>query len=216
MHKRAVSLVVVLSLLIYAVAGFAGCGARKNSLSKIVVLPVAPVVAKGTMYQLLVTAIFTDGLTIPAWTVVTWASSDPNVATVSSTGIVSGKTTGTAVITATDMGHPGIIDSVTVYVTDLTSITVSPALASIGTGTTQQFTATGIYSIDTPTGWSATWPPDITTMVSWASSSTSVATVGNILASHGLATAGTVTGTTTITATDVATGITGTATLTVF
>ena len=215
MNKRTVSLVIVLSLLIYAVAGSSGCGAKKNSLAKIAVTPLSPVFAKGTLYQLMVTALFTDGMVVPQWTVVTWSSSDHTVATVSSTGVVSGIKPGTAVITAADMGHPGVSDSVTVSITELLSITVGPAVVSISTGTTQQFTATGIYSADTPTGWSATWPPDITTLVSWSSSSTAVATVGTILASHGLATAGSTTGTTSITATDVATGITGTAILTV-
>lgn len=214
MIKRTVSLVILLSLLIYAVAGTSGCG-KTNSLARIFLLPTTPVFAKGTMYQLSATALFSDGLTVASWIVVTWRSSDPNVATVSSTGVVSGINTGTAVITATDMGHPGISDSVTVYVTELTSISITPLDPIISAGTSTQFTATGEYTAQTPSAWSATWPPDITASVLWASSTTTVAGIGNILGTHGLATAVSA-GTTTITARDLATGITGTATLTIF
>ncbi|MGH8615798.1 MAG: DUF4082 domain-containing protein, partial [Gammaproteobacteria bacterium] len=71
----------------------------------------------------------------------------------------------------------------------LTSIAVTPANPTIQTSATQQFTATGTYS-DSST-------QNITTQVTWASSNTAVATVN----SAGLATAGTTTGTTTISAT---------------
>jgi len=215
MKKRAVSLLIVLSLLTYALAGFSGCG-NTNSLTKIFLLPTVPVFAKGTTNQLTVSAVFTNGMIVPLWTVVTWESSDPTVATVSSTGFVAGIRTGTAVITAKDSGHPGITASVVVNITDLLSITINPASAIISTGTSTQFTATGIYSADTPSAWSATWPPDITTTVTWRSSDTDVADIKNILGSSGLATAGSTTGATTITAIDLATGITGTATLAVF
>ena len=224
MKHRAVFLVLVLSLLSYAAAGFSGCGNKHNSLSAIIVTPLEPldrVVAMGKTLQLSVTAIFSDGLIVTSWSQVTWQSSDPAVATVGSSGLVSTSTVtaGTAVITATDIFHPHITRSVTVYVTKLESIMITPAPAdaviSLGTATSMQFTATGFYSAATPTTWSTTWPPDITTLVSWVSSSTDVASIGNVLGLHGLATAGSITGTTTITATDLATGITGTTILTV-
>jgi trimeric autotransporter adhesin len=221
MKHRAVFLVLVLSLLSYAAAGFSGCGSQHNALSAIIVTPLDPVVAMGKTLQLSATAFFSDGLIVTSWSQVTWQTSDPAVATVGSSGLVSASTvtTGTAVITATDIFHPHITRSVTVYVTELISITVTPvpadAVISLGNATSLQFTATGTYSAATPTAWSTTWPPDITTLVSWVSSTTSVASISNVMGSHGLATAGSTTGTTTITATDLATGITGTTILTV-
>jgi hypothetical protein len=212
MNLRSVSQALLASLLIYAAAGISGCG-NNNSLSSFVILPAVPVVAKGAITKLSVVAVFSDGLTVGAWSRVTWTSSAPTVATVSSTGVVTGIDVGTAVLTATDMSHPSISASVTVSVTELQSISVLPAVASIGTGTTQQFTAIGTYTASTPSSWSTstTWPQvDMTTEVLWSSSSTTVATIGNILGSHGLATAGTLTGTTTITATEMVTRITGT------
>ena len=213
MKHRVFSLALVATLLVSALTGTGGCG-KSNPLTSILILPLTPVVAKGKTYQLSVTAVFSNKLAVPSWSQVTWASSDAAVASVSSTGLVSGIVTGTAEITATDIFHPDISHTVTVYVTDLQSITIDPAIASITTGTSRQFTATGVYSADTPTAWSSSWPPDLTTLVSWASSSTAVAVVSNVSGFAGIATA-VAEGTTDISATDLATGITGTASLTV-
>jgi len=226
MKYRAVSLVLVLSLLSCAAAGFSGC-AKSNTLSAIIVAPLDPVVAMGKTLQLTVTAIFSDGLVVTSWSQVTWQTSDPTVATVGSSGLISASTvtTGTAVITATDIFHPDITRSVTVYVTELLSINISPPdpIISLGTVSSQAFSATGLYSLSTPSAWSSssTWPQvDLTQLVSWASSSTDVAVISTVTGTRGIATAvytGTTgtTGKTTITAADPVSGMTATTTLTV-
>jgi uncharacterized protein YjdB len=144
------------------------------------------------------------------WTQVTWQSSDPEVATVSSNGLVIAGKEGIAVITATDKAHPSITASVTVSVT---TIEIAPASATISAGTpTQQFTATAVFTEATP----SIAPKDLTNLVSWASFSTAIAEISNVTPSHGIATAVSA-GTTTITATYLATGLVSanTATLTV-
>lgn len=78
-------------------------------------------------------------------------------------------------------------------VASLVSITLGPAASSVGPGATQQFRAVGTYSNGTA--------GDLTTSVSWSSSSASIATISNAAGSQGLATAGSVGGGTTITAT---------------
>ena len=83
-------------------------------------------------------------------------------------------------------------------------MTVTPADPSIADGTTQQFTATGLYT-DGST-------QDLTTEVTWASSDEAVATVSNADDSKGLATA-VGAGSTTVSATSG--GVTGDTTLTV-
>ena len=88
----------------------------------------------------------------------------------------------------------------------LLSITVAPAVTTITQGATQQFTATGTYS-DLST-------KNLTDTVTWSSSSSSTATVSNAHGSQGLAT-GVGTGVATITASDPATPLPGTAALTV-
>lgn len=84
----------------------------------------------------------------------------------------------------------------------LTAISVTPTNPSIAKGISQQFTATGIYSDNTT--------KDLTTLVNWSSSSTSVATINNA----GLATA-VEAGTAIIIATEPTSGISGSTTLTV-
>jgi hypothetical protein len=210
MKRSAIAFVLLVSLFSLALAGFPGCG-KTNTLTSITVTPADPYIAKDKTQQLFVTARFSDGQFFLFWTQVTWQSSAPEVATVSSTGLVSAVSEGTAVITAVDIAHPSITYSVTVTVTDLLAITVAPSSAVISAGTSTPFTATGAYSAATP----STAPTDLTTMVSWATSSAEIAVISNVTGSQGIATAGTTTGTTTVTATDLATGMTGTATLTV-
>ena len=76
-----------------------------------------------------------------------------------------------------------------IAVPTLNSIAVTPANPSVPAGQTEQFTATGTYS-DGST-------KNITNQVTWASATTSVATISNASGSQGLATA-VATGTSTI------------------
>jgi hypothetical protein len=204
MKRRTIVLVLIMSLLSLAAVGFNGCG-KKNSITSITITPADPFIAKSTAQQLFVTALFSDGMRVLFWTQVTWQSSDPTVATVSSNGLVFAVKEGTAIITATDKAHPSIAASVTVKVTELTFITIDPLLVSIPVGSVQQFTATGVYTSAT-----TTWPPNLTPLVTWSTSSTAIAVISNVTPSHGIATAVSA-GTTTITATYTATGATGTA-----
>ena len=212
MKRSTIAFALIVSLLFIAAVSFNGCG-KSNTITSITVMPSDPqFIAKDTTKQLFVTAHFTDGKFLLFWTQVTWQSSDTTVATVSTTGLVKALKEGTAVITAVDIAHPSITNSVTATVTSLTSITIAPLDATISAGTsTQQFTATGTYSAATP----STAPADLTSSVTWSTSNAAVASISNSTGSNGLATAGTTTGTTTITATDLATRMTGTATLTV-
>lgn len=88
------------------------------------------------------TATTRDGLgNVLTGRVVTWSSSNTNVATVSSTGLVTGVAGGSATITATSEGVQGTL-TVNV-VTDVASVTVAPSSFTLTTlGGTQQLTAT--------------------------------------------------------------------------
>jgi trimeric autotransporter adhesin len=103
-------------------------------------------------------------------------------------------TSGTHTITATyggstsfDGGNSAALTQTVNIVPTLTSIAVAPANSALGVGATEQFTAYGSYSDGSV--------QDITSSVTWKSSTIHVATI----ASGGLA-AGVATGTTTITA----------------
>jgi uncharacterized protein YjdB len=163
------------------------------------VTPTNPSLAINSTLHLIATGTYSDSSTGDFTSSATWTSSDSTIATVSSAGVVTGVAPGTAKITATSSGVSGSTD-VTVTPATLQSIAVTPANPSIAKGTTQQFTATGTYS-DNST-------QDLTTQVTWASSTTSVATIS----SGGLAT-GAGLGTTTVSAAQG--GITGSTGLTV-
>jgi hypothetical protein len=129
---------------------------------------------------------------------VTWSSTNTAVATVSSSGLVTGVAPGMATVTASSEGQSGTSD-ITVANLPVASVTVSPASASLLVGATRQFSAvTKDAAGNTLSG----------RLVTWSSSNMAVATVG----SSGLAT-GLVPGAVTITATSE--GVRGTAALTI-
>jgi trimeric autotransporter adhesin len=118
--------------------------------------------------------------------VVTWSSSNTAVATVSSTGVVTGVSIGSATITATSEGKSGS-SGVTIAPVPVGSVAVSPATASIVQGHTQQLAVT----VKDLNGTVVT-----DRVVAWSSSNAAAATVS----STGLVT-GVAAGATTITAT---------------
>jgi uncharacterized protein YjdB len=167
--------------------------------------------ALGIPQQFTATGTYTDGSTQNITSSVTWASANTSVATISnaagSKGLATTVSTGFTNITAT---HPasGVFGSTIFTVTsaDLTSISVTPASSSKALGLTQQFTATGTYTDATT--------QDITSSVTWSSSSTSIATISNAAGTRGLATSLAI-GSTIITATHASSGVTANTTFSV-
>jgi subtilisin family serine protease len=126
----------------------------------------------GLSTQLVASGNFTDGTTSVITNSVTWSSSNTAVATVSSRGLVTAISTGTATITAKTT--EGFVNTLLITVTPvaLTSITVTPASSSIARGLTQQMIATGNYS----DGTSVVIPAST---VTWSSSSSAIATISS-------------------------------------
>ncbi len=106
----------------------------------------------------------------------TWASSNPAVATVSPTGMVTAVGAGTANITATANGKSATA-AVTVTQTTAT-VTVTPATANITTGATTQLSAAAADSNSRPIAGKT---------FTWASSSPTIATVSTTGLVTGLA-----------------------------
>jgi galactose oxidase len=86
--------------------------ATPEPVASVEVTPAAPNVDAGSTVQLTATPKDTAGQPLSGRSV-TWSSADPQVATVSSAGLVTGVTSGLVVITATSEGKPGT-SSVTV------------------------------------------------------------------------------------------------------
>ena len=157
-------------------------------LASISISPSGETINKGAILQFTATGTFTDGSTQKLLNSVTWASSIPSVATISSSGTATGLGVGN---TSIEVSSGPINASVTLTVTAamLVSIAVTPSAPTIAKGATQQFTATGSYSDNSQ--------QNITSTVTWASATQSVATIG---ANTGLA-SGVGAGTSQITAT---------------
>ena len=196
-------------LLIFALAtvcgGVGSSDAAPKKLVSIAVTPTNPSIVLGTTEQFTATGTYSDNSTRNLTTLVTWSSSAKSVATISNAGRSKGKATsvaaGTTTITARSRGISG---STALTVTVLVSIAVYPTNPSVTLGTTEQFTAIGTYS-DNST-------QDMTTSVTWRSSTSSVATISNAVGTKGKATS-VAAGKTTIMA--MATSISGSTILTV-
>ncbi len=161
------------------------------TLQAIALAPEMPAVARGTTRQFAATGSFSDGITLDVTSQVTWASSNSTLAAVSSAGLASAVAVGTPTITAT---RGTVVGSTMVVVTSaaLQSITVTPANASVAKGLTQPYTATANLADSTT--------EDLTTLVTWSSSDTTIAQISNAVGSLGTATAMSAGGPVTITA----------------
>jgi trimeric autotransporter adhesin len=163
--------------------------------------PATPTIAVGTTQQMSLIGLFSDGVTSVDLTAsARWQTSDYAVAVINRQGIAAGVAAGTVTITGTVNGHAPATATLTVSNATIQSIIVTPANPTIALGSSQQFAASGSFS-DGST-------QDITSVVTWTSSTPTVAVVNQkgvaASASHG---------TTNINAT--LTGITGSTQLTV-
>jgi uncharacterized protein YjdB len=162
-----------------------------------------PIIAPGATMPFNAVGKWTDGSTQNVNVYATWSSSDTMVATVGVSGVVTGQATGTAKITAA-VGSITASLSMIVEGSALRSITITQQNLKLPANIETQLNAIGTF-IDNQT-------LDLTSAVTWTSSTPSVATVSNSSASAGVAT-GVSPGTTTVSAAFA--GISGTTTLTV-
>jgi uncharacterized protein YjdB len=165
-------------------------------VASVTVSPAAGTVTIGGAMQLTATLKDAAGATLTGRTI-TWSSSNPTVANVSSSGLVSAVSVGVTIISATAEGVTGTSE-VTAAVAPVASVV--PALPSSTIGVASQLQATATIKDDNG--------QVVTRAITWRSSNTGVATISPT----GLITAVSA-GTSTITAT--AEGVSGTVVLTV-
>ncbi|MBV8135742.1 MAG: Ig-like domain-containing protein [Deltaproteobacteria bacterium] len=193
------------SATLHGIKGVSSFTVTKAGLTSITLVPVNPLVAKGTTVQMAAQGNFNDGSVQDLTTQVSWSSSNSSIAQVSNTSgtmcLVTGVSAGNIQITATFNGVQGST-AVTVTSATLTSITITDP--SIAKSTTVQLTATCNFNDDTT--------EDCTNEVSWSSSDSGIAQVSDTALTKGLVT-GIGVGSTSITGTFG--GIQGAAALTV-
>ena len=208
-----------LALAGLAMAIFTGCSA--TGVDSLQVNPTSQTLAVGQTVQFTATGIVGHGQhpssSENVTDLVTWTSSAPAIAAVNASGLATALSAGTTTITASMNGFPGAINATaTVTVTggvsstvgNVSALTIIPGSQSVAApGATTQFLALGTTASGTTV--------DLTSQVTWSSSSVQIATVGS---TTGLATAvskGTVTITAIYANATSGTAVTGTALLTV-
>ena len=155
------------ALTVSSSGGGGGTGANLNTIT---IAPANPSIPVNTVQQLTATGSYGDGSSADLTSLVTWSSSSIGVATVSATGAVTGLAAGSTVITAT-LNNVSQTTAAIITAPTISAISVTPEGMTLPIGISQQFTATAIYS-DGSTA-------DLTSGVTWSSSSTAVATIDN-------------------------------------
>lgn len=135
--------------------------------SPIVITPVAPSAAVGGTASLTASNTNPDGTTGDITNQVTWSSSNNAIATINTSGVVTGVTVGSVTITATLYG---VSATTTLTVTPWT-LALTPAAATMSTTGVQQFTAARINADGRVSV--------VTSLATWSSSNTAVATVNS-------------------------------------
>ncbi|MDC8856113.1 Ig-like domain-containing protein, partial [Shewanella algae] len=122
--------------------------------------------------QLTAMATYSDGTSSDITNSVTWAPVDTTIATVTSTGLLSGVEVGSTAVIASKDGIRSNTVNVTVTDAVITAIQVTPSPVNVAKGQTQQLTATATFSDTTSS--------DITSSVTWGSVDTAKVTVSSI------------------------------------
>ena len=164
-----------------------GCGSSTGThgtfgeVNSLVITPQTSGIALGQTVQFKAVGMFSDGSNEDLTASTVWTSSDPKIASMSSTGLATSLSVGSVKIMATNGGH--VSSSVLmISKTVLVSVAVSPSDLSIVLGDNKQLTATGTFS-DKST-------QDLTSVATWTSSLPTVAAVGSsgLAVSHSVGT----------------------------
>ena len=170
-----------------------GCGQFFPSPTSITALQIAPsnfTVAPGATQQYTATATYGNHTTADVTSSVSWSTSQPGTATISSTGLLTGVALGTAIVKA-QSGHVTASTNVMVSTQQVSSLSITPLTQTLSVSLgppTVQFIAIATYTNGSMN--------NVTSVSTWTSTASSVVSIS----STGLATAAMV-GTANVTAT---------------
>jgi trimeric autotransporter adhesin len=138
------------------------------TLVSIAVSPIGPAIHKSKSVQLGAQGTYSDGTQQDVTAVAAWGTSQPLIAAISSSGVVTGMAAGTAQISAFYQGVTGT-DAVTIQPPVLNSISIAPSNLSLGANKTFQLTAMGAFGDGTQ--------QDLTSVVNWTTNLPNIAMV---------------------------------------
>src|ERR1700741_2183545 len=171
-----------LALLVTAfvcILALTACGSSAPVLQFVTISPTSASAIAGScagdIVNFTASAYYSDGSIKDGPSLVTWSSSNPLVATIAAGGVATAVGPGTATITATAAGTPGATATLTVSSASNTNLAITPTNVAVPLGsatmsTTEQYKLTGTLSSGAT--------EDLTTIATWASSNTAVATIG--------------------------------------
>jgi YVTN family beta-propeller protein len=148
-------------------------------LTAIAVGPPDSSVAMGMSSQFTATGVYSDGSKQDLSSQVTWSSANAAAAWISNAGLVTAASPGSTMITA-KMGKMSGSTTLNVTAATLVVIDLTPTNASLANGLTKRFVATGVYTDNSV--------HDISAVVTWNSSVSSVAAISNTPGSNGVTT----------------------------
>jgi hypothetical protein len=168
------------------------------TLTTITVVPQTPSISQGATQQMTATGTYQDGSTSTltggtscSGNTVCWSSSDTTIATISTTGVLTGVAQGTSTISAASGAVTGTT-SANIVLGDVTGLTLSSpggyTIAAVDD------TTTAIAYAQTPSG-----QVDVSATATWTTANTAIATV--VGGTDPVTITGEATGTTTVTAT---------------
>ena len=131
----------------------------------------------GLSAQLTATGTYSDGSTQDLSATVAWSSSASAIASISTSGSITGLVVGSATVTAT-LGSVSGSTTVTVSPATVVSISVNPVSVTLAAGQSQAFTATATLTDGTTT--------DVTASVHWSIANPLLASISNTLGTTGL------------------------------
>ncbi len=138
-----------------------------------------PAVPLGLTQPFTATATLSDNSTLDVTGTATWVTLTPGIASISSSGLATTIAQGSTGVQASIGAIISNTATLTVGPPVLTSFSITPPSAQVLHGGVQQFKANGTFS-DNSTA-------DVTSTVTWNSSSTAVASISNTSGSNGLA-----------------------------
>jgi hypothetical protein len=140
-------------------------------LVSIAVTPVDMQVPIGTLQQYTATGTYTDGSTKDLTSSVTWSSTATNIATISTSGLLTARGLGSSTLKAVSGSISGST-SVTVNTANVVGVSLQPAGDTIANGTNLPYAAIATFNDG------GTLNVTFATGVSWTSSTPTVATIG--------------------------------------